>query len=129
MSHTATLRCKVENLDCLEKAATDMGLVLQRDKKTFKAYSTGKCEHAIGVKGNASAYEIGLAKQGKDKHYSMMFDDYNGGNGLMAIVGTNCHKLVQNYALEVAKQYIPFGFELQVNRLDDGSLELNAMKF
>jgi hypothetical protein len=120
MSHVSTVKVEVKNLKALKKACEALGLIFKENQKKYKWYGThvgdyplpegfkkedlGKCEHAIGVKGNNSAYEIGLCKNrnGKDG-YTMLWDFWAGGQGLEACVGKDCNKLIHEYTKEVAK--------------------------
>lgn len=103
MSHTAKIReLQVNDLDALGRAAADIGLELVRGQKTYRTYSTQKCDHAIRIPGNAKAYEIGVVGA-KDGNYDLMQDTFVGGNGMVAMVGgSECYKLKQSYAAQVA---------------------------
>jgi hypothetical protein len=109
----------------------------------FKEADLGKCEHAISVAGNAKAYEIGLARypQGTVKRvkladgtevdrdvsgqWTMLFDFWSGGYGLMEKVGQNCGTLAQRYAAVVAeKQARKQGFHVQRKTLESVKIQL-----
>lgn len=112
MSHIATIEIIVKDLDSLELACTELGLELMRNQHTYKWYgravgrtadaSDGLCEHAIRVKGNDRAYEIGLVRKADGSGYELRWDDYNSGYGLVEKVGAKAGKLIQGYAVEVA---------------------------
>jgi len=143
MSHVTLIDLFITDLDSLEKACERLGLELVRGQKTFKWYGQwvgdykgrdaayrqgvdtkdyGKCEHAIRVKGNARAYEIGLVARTDGKPgYRLVWDNWAGGHGLCATVQypgkaqkPNADKLKDWYAAEVArKQMARKGFRVK----------------
>jgi hypothetical protein len=133
MSHVTTIDLFITDLDSLAKACERLGLELVKGQKTFKwfgqwvgdyrgqdaAYNQGvdvkdygKCDHAIRVKGNARAYEIGLVKRADGKAgWQLIWDNWAGGHGLCAKVQyegkqkkPNADKLKDWYAAEVAQK-------------------------
>jgi len=106
MSHITTINVKVKDLNILEQAANKLGLELVRGQKTFKYYNgrTGSCEHVLRVKNNRNAYEIGLVKDKDGVSYNFDTDFFSGGYGLVDVVGQNCEKIINGYAVGVAKK-------------------------
>ena len=117
MSHIVTLELEINDLSALEKAAENLGCELVRGQKTYKWYGEsvgdyplpegmtagdlGKCDHAIRVKGNPDAYEIGVVEsKTKRGAYSLAYDFWNDGYGLMQKVGANAGKLKQEYTVQ-----------------------------
>ena len=149
MSHITKINLLVKDLDAMEKACSRLGLELVRDKKTFKwfgrfvgdspgiagmdAKDYGKCEHAIRVKGNANAYEIGLVKRVDGKGYDLHWDSWCRGYGLLDKVcytqqQTGAEKLKDWYAAEVArKQMSKQGFRVQMTQ-QDGKVQVLCRK-
>jgi hypothetical protein len=128
VSHTAKiLGIVVNDLDCLGKAAADLGLELVRDQKTYRTYSTQKCDHAIKMTGHSDAYEIGVVKS-KDG-YDLMQDTFMGGRGMVAAVGgMDCNSLKQSYAAQVAlAHYQNEGWNVTQHKMEDGRIILRAM--
>jgi hypothetical protein len=135
MSHVAKINLQITNLDALAKACARLGLELVRGQKTYKWYGRsvgdyrradavaapdGKCEHAIRVKGNPQAYEIGLVKRADGKAgYELVWDHWAGGYGLCEKVmygkgQPNANKLKDWYAAEVTRQSMSRqGFQVQ----------------
>ena len=74
MSHVTTIDLQINDLDSLAKACARLGLELVRGQKTFRGYTTGRCEHAVRVKGESEAYEIGLVKRADKKGYAIKWD-------------------------------------------------------
>jgi hypothetical protein len=141
MSHVATIDLHITDLDSLAKACERLGLELVRGQTTYKWYGVsvgdyraldavkapdGKCEHAIRVKGNPRAYEIGLVKRTDGKAgWQLVWDHWAGGHGLCAKVQygpsrkPNADKLKDWYAAEVAqKQMRRQGFRVNARQLD-----------
>jgi hypothetical protein len=122
MSHVSAIKLVIEDLDALEKAAELIGCELVRNQKTWKWYGKwvndyhgddaayrhgiktedyGKCEHAIRVKGNSQAYEVGLVKNPDGPGFVPLFDFFAGGKGLQAVIGDGAGNLRREYALQV----------------------------
>jgi hypothetical protein len=125
MSHITKIGLQIKDLDALDKACGRLGLELMRGQQTFKAYTRiNKCDHAIRVKDNADAYEIGLVKRADGKGYDVSWDSFNGGYGLCKVVGygsvkPNADRLKDWYAAEVSrKQMARQGFQVKMNQLD-----------
>jgi hypothetical protein len=146
MSHVATLKVKVNDIDALKVAVDKLGLEWREGQKTYKWYGTwvndyhggdaaykhgidpknyGKCDHAIGVPGKPGAYEVGVVKM-EDGSYSLIYDFWGGGHGLMEKIshegrgGKDCGKLIQTYAREAAvKEAEAQGFFVEEEETDE----------
>ena len=151
MSHVTTIELEITDLDALAKAAEACGCELVRNQKTykwwgshvgdlplpqgFKASDLGKCEHAIRVKGDSKAYEIGVAQKpgAKPGTYTMLYDFYGGGRGLMKHVANdakheNVGKLLQSYSTQVAKRELARkGFRV-TETVQNGKVVLRATR-
>lgn len=110
----------------------------------FTADELGSCEHAIGIPNDTEthrcyapgasigvgmipgAYEVGVVRRRDGRPgWTMLWDFYDGGYGLEAVVGENCSKLKQAYGVEVAKRKaIQQGFRVQERKLPNGSVQL-----
>jgi hypothetical protein len=152
MSHVATVAPVIKNLDALERACEELGLVLKRGQRTHKWYGTwvqdynaedaayrhgirpedyGKCEHAIGVKDNPDAYEIGLVPNPQGEGYKMAFDFWAGGRGLIdKIGGKNAEALCQEYGVQVALQEVQHlaeeGWQISQVKQPNGDVQVIA---
>jgi hypothetical protein len=118
MSHVVLIKFKVEDLDCLEKAANALGLELVKDQKTYKwfgrwvgdykmpegmtAADLGKCDHVLRVKDNPHAYEVGIVA--RDKEYELLYDFWAGGHGLLLKIGQDAKDLRMRYDMETIKK-------------------------
>lgn len=117
MSHVVDLGLLINDEKCLIEAAADVGLEL-RQKNTFYWFGTsvgdyplpvgfakedmGKCEFALGIKGNSKAYEIGVVRRRDGKPgYTMLFDFWAGGHGLEEKIGKDGGLLKQAYNTRV----------------------------
>lgn len=146
MSHVAQVDLEIRDLDALKKACKALELEFVENStsyrwyghsvgdyalpKGFSASDLGKCEHEIRVKNNASAYSIGVAKRrdGK-KGYTLLYDHWNNGYGLMPKVGSECGKLLQGYSTEVAvKQLRKQGYRTKLVKNEDGTLQIRARR-
>ena len=132
MSHIAKvdLEVRVSQLDCLEKAAKHLGVELVRDQKTFKHFAgrTSSCTHAIRVPGNNKAYEVGVILSGTGQTYSLQWDQWASGFGMVDKVGKDAMKLKQEYAVQVAMKHARAqGYQVSRQTKQDGSVVLKAV--
>src|ERR1044072_5414280 len=118
MSHVVLIKFKVEDLDCLEKAANALGLELVKDQKTYKwfgrwggdykmregmtAADLGKRDHVLRVKDTPHAYEVGIVA--RDKEYELLYDFRAGGHGLLLKIGQDAKDLRMRYDMETIKK-------------------------
>lgn len=148
MSHVTTIDIVIKDLDALRKACEECGLEFVEGQTTFKwfgkfmndspvpeGYSPadyGKCEHAIKVPGNKQAYEIGVVQNKKTEGWSLLFDSWNGGYGLMAKAGAQCGKLTQEYSKAVVKKKLKpvlmKGFKLKQKAGENGAIVLHLRR-
>ena len=132
MSHVAVIKTEVKSLDALKAACKKMGLEFREGKTTYRWYGTwvrdygqddaaylngvppedyGKnSEHAIGIPGNSTSYEIGVVKN-RDSDgnelpgWKLVWDFWAGGKGLDKYVGgADAGKLVAQYSVEALKE-------------------------
>ena len=122
MSHITDVRLQVADLDALAEACERLGLELKKGQKTYRWYGRfladseegreaakrfdastfGKCDHAIAVKGDASAYEIGLVSNAEGS-YDLLYDGWSSqGRRLEAAAGAKLSGLRREYAAAVA---------------------------
>ncbi len=122
MSHVTTIDIEILDLDSLKKAAEKLGLEV-REKATYNWYGRhvgdfplpagfsqeelGRCEFALGVVGKPGAYEIGVGKSKTVNGYTLLYDYYAGGHGLMEKVSSDRESLnliKTEYGVEQAKK-------------------------
>jgi len=131
VSHIATIDVSIMDLDSLEKACANMGLVLVRGQVKYHCWGTGRtldqlkkyqamsgkalmpegysleemgrCDHVVRVPGK-HGYEIGLVARKDGRVGWNLFCDLSGAHDIVEKCGKNLEKLRQNYAVEVAKR-------------------------
>ncbi len=151
MSHIAKIQVQIKDLEALKAVAKALGLEFMQGQKTYKWYGRsvgdyklpegfttedlGKCDHALRIplddpNRNAQAYEIGVVKNKSGSGYQLLWDFWSGGYGLTGKVGTKGEKLVQGYAVEVARrQAVKQGFRVVGQTMrKDGKVELVVAK-
>lgn len=124
MSHVATISTVILDLDALAAAAEKCGCKFVWGQTTHRWYGRwmndysnadaaylhgidpkmyGKCEHAITLPGNSSAYEVGIVKNPNGPGYLLLYDFWQGGYGMSAHIGTEppMGKLLAQYARAV----------------------------
>ena len=144
MSHVTQVDgLEVNDLDCLEEAAKELGMELVRGQKTYKWFGRhvgdypmpagftsadmGKCDHALRVKDNNSAYEVGVVKNKNGKGFSLLFDFWAGGYGLQDKIGQGAEKLKDQYIAAVSKKQLESeGYIVSKITRADGSIKLKA---
>jgi len=142
MSHVATVDLHIMDMAALKAACETLGLEFREGQLTFRWYGTivgdyplpqgfavsdmGQCEHAIGIKDNDRAYELGVVRRRDGKPgYLLMYDNWRGGFGLEATIGQKAGKLKQQYAAQVAaSQARKQGYRVSQSHQADGSLRL-----
>ncbi len=131
MSHVARIAVDVKSLADLEAAAQALGLKLECGVKTYNSYQRGlPCDHKITDPNNPHAYEIGvLARKDGKPGFDLMFDEFAGGQGMVAKIGAGAHRLKQEYSASVATSYYrKRGFRVSRTVKEDGRLVLSASK-
>jgi hypothetical protein len=146
MSHCVAIDIEVKDLDALATACGELGLVLNRGQQTYRWFGRlvgdypmpegftkddlGHCEHAISVAGNPKAYEVGLVKRRDGRPgYTLLYDFWAGGCGLMEKVGEECKALRQRYSVVVAEKAArKQGFRTQRRTLENGQMQVVARR-
>jgi hypothetical protein len=137
-SHITEVKVVVKDLAALKSAARAVGLTFMEGQRTYRWYGRsvgdyptpkgmkvsdlGKCDHALVIAGNPRAYEIGVRKQANGS-FTLVWDFWQGGYGLQALVGDDAKKLTEEYAIAAAKNACKkLGWISQVQR--DGKLRV-----
>lgn len=155
MSHVATIKVEVKDLDALDKACQEIGCELVRGQKNYRWYGShvgdyplpegftaqdlGKCDHAIrlkeqpkmpnGMAYRQQPYEIGVVKNKTGDGYTLLWDFWAGGYGLEQVVGKDAQRLRQEYATEVAyRAALRKGFRVTKTRKANGTIALTCTK-
>jgi hypothetical protein len=142
MSHVVSIDLEIKDLAALARACERLGLELMEGQTSYRwfgrsvgdyplpegytADDLGKCQHAIRVKDNPRAYEIGVAARRDGRPgYTLLYDFWRGGYGLIDQVGQNCQRLAQAYSLEVVRgQARRLGCRVLEQPQSDGSIRL-----
>jgi hypothetical protein len=142
------MKLQDSDLPAIRAACEELGLELRENQKTWKWWGSwandyhadnaayrqgikpedyGKCEHAIGVPGNQSAYEVGLCRD-QDGNLRLAFDFYAGGRGLCDFVGNKGEKLFQTVGKHKAiADCKAAGWQVQgVETTADGKVKITA---
>lgn len=155
-SHVVKVNVEINDLNALAQAAQDCGLEFVEGQQTFRWYGRhvgdyalpegftardmGKCEHALRVPGDHRAYEIGIARNPVAAGFTLLFDFWAGGHGLMKKVHDtngaegNADLLVGRYVLNVARNaafaqgwnVIDHGNMITVEHPNGGTLDVRA---
>jgi hypothetical protein len=146
MSHVATVDLEIKDLDALDGACKRLGLELVRGQQTYRWWGRhvgdypvpagftkedlGRCEHAIRIPNDQSAYEIGIVRRRDGKPgYALMWDFFAGGMGMQKHVGEGCAKLKQAYALSIATRTAQRnGFRVTEQQGPNGTVVLRCTK-
>lgn len=146
MSHVVKLDVEIKDLVALKAAAKLIGMEFMEGQKTYRwwghsvgdyplpegftAKDLGKCDHALSIPNNNTAYEVGVVQRRDGKPgYHLLWDFYGGGKGLVEKVGKDGNKLKQSYAEIVAANALKKkGFKVQRKVNDQGKVVLTAIK-
>jgi hypothetical protein len=153
MSHVAKIDLVISDLDCLEKACAECGLILNRGQTNYRWYGSwqndysaedaaykhgikpedyGKCSHAISVPGNSSAYEVGVVKNPDGEGWVLIWDFYSGGHGLQQLLGgpKDANKLLTSYSKEVIlAKADEMGFTYDWEKDENGEIEITITDY
>lgn len=150
MSHVVRIETQFLDLEALKDACEKLGLEFRENQKHYRWYERymgdyplpqgfsakdlGQCEHAIGIKGNHTSYEVGVARARTETGspapgYTLLFDFWAGGGGLVDKVGQGGHKLIQQYSVEVARRHLRArGRRVTEERTLDGRIILRGKR-
>lgn len=144
MSHVATIELTITSLESLLAAAQSCGLEV-RQKTSYKWYGTsvgdypipegftaeslGKCDFALGVRGNSSAYEIGVVK--RNGTYTLLYDFWGvHGRALQAKIGVNGVNLKKEYVkVESISKLKKEGYTFQSENTVNGKTVIKLKKY
>lgn len=138
MSHIVEIEMEVKDLQALRKACEVMGDVeFVENQKTYRCWGTGKplsqitqtqsynpdnpmmplgftlaemgqCQHAIRIRSDSAAYEVGIVRRRDGKPgYVLLQDFWNADrsgepSALQRVIGPNGERLINHYGAQVA---------------------------
>ena len=143
MSHVTTVNVEVKDLEALKNAAEELGLKYNATATTYKWFGRhvgdypvpegmeisdlGKCVASLSIPDNSQAYEVGIIPDKINGGFRLIYDFFNKGYGLEEVIGENCSKLKQEYAVQVAmKAARKQGMMVSRSHRPDGSVVLQA---
>lgn len=128
MSHVSVVKCHLRDLDALETAAEKLGGVLHRNQRTFKMYGSRPepCLHAITLRDEPNAYEIGLRQTAANDPHTFEFacDFFDG--KLSKAFGQNLTGLQNEYLAVVAERQLEQGGYRVVREEAEQGIRLRA---
>lgn len=150
MSHVVSMTdFSILDLDSLATAAESLGMKLVRDARAYRWWGRhvgdyplpegftredmGRCDHVLRIKGNSTAYEVGVVRRRDGKPgYALVWDFYAGGKGLQKMIGDgpkDCNRLRRAYSVAVTtKAARRQGFRVQQQARDGGGVRLVVMR-
>ena len=120
----------IDDKGSLETAVIALGLRYNHGQTQFRGYgdSMDRCEDAISVPNKRDAYEIGVVSKSTGG-YDLLWDNFNGGNGLCDYVGRDGKRLQDEYnAAFLTKQYETDGYSVSRTNAEDGRILLEAYR-
>jgi hypothetical protein len=151
MSHVVGIKTSVKDLGALKRAAEALGLEFMEGQSThkwfghfmgeaaatnstirlaIKAEDYGQCLHAIRMKGNSDAYEIGVVRNPKGEGYIMIFDFFAQQRNITAICGEDLRKLLKEYEYQVVaedpgiQELLNQGYHIQKDIQENGDIRV-----
>lgn len=116
MSHVETIKQQFIDLGILKEACKVLGLEFYENQSTYRWFGRfvgdaplpegftkeelGHCLHAIGIKDNDYAYQIGVVKSKTDDGYVLLYDNWREGKGLEQVIGKKANRLAQEYSIQ-----------------------------
>jgi len=147
MSHVVSLELKIKDLDCLFRAAQELGMEVRLNQKRYRWYGRhvgdypipegfttedmGKCDHALAVAGDPLAYECGVVRV--EDGYQLLYDFWGShGRSLEGVMGPGGQHLVQGYAEQVARKKLKKlqreGYRIKKSVTATGQIKLTCTK-
>jgi len=126
MSHLATVKTEIKDIEALKEAAALVGLTFNENKTSFKWYGrVGKCDHSLTVTGDQAAYEAGLT-QNADGSFMLQYDFFgNEGRALQRCIGNDADRLRNEYGVAVATRLARSkGRLVSRTNLENGKIQL-----
>lgn len=144
MSHVESVKTVITDLNALKAACARMGVEYVENQKTYKWWGhsvgdypipngftkedLGKCDHVIRVPG--VGYEVGVCKLKDRPGYTMLYDFFGQGQGLLTKFGQGLTKLVDNYSVEALKAKAKAkGYFTTEKTLPSGAIQLTVRGF
>lgn len=141
MSHVTTIKTEISDLEALKSACKELNVEFVEYKNTYCWYGThigdypipegltkellGKCDHVIKVPG--VKYEVGIVRQPNGK-FTLAYDFWGPGQGLLKKFGDNCGKLMQLYAVHKAtKEARKRGHSVKRKNQANGTIKLTII--
>jgi len=142
MSYVSKIDTIIDDADVLKAAALRLGMEV-REKTSYKWYGysvgdyplpigfavqdLGKCEFALGVTGNEVAYEVGVVKNPLGPGYVLLHDFWQGGFGLLDVIGQGAENLLQEYDyLKTIESLRLEGYYIDEERQQNGAYIITA---
>ena len=107
MSHLATIKVQIKDLDAVKAACAEFGWTFKEGQAQFNGMGwKNKCAHAIALPG--VPYEVGLIPNEDGNGYTLGFDEYLAKdiphwNGGKSYLGEGASKLLQLYGVHKAQ--------------------------
>lgn len=140
MSHIETVSVIIKDLESLKKACQVLGVNWNEGKKTYAWYGRhvgsepipfgfqqedlGKCEHVISVP--KVGYEVGVVRTPDGSGYTLLYDFYGPGQGLLHKFGKGLVNLVDRYTAETLKKQARMRGYSCKETIKDGKIHLTA---
>ena len=128
MSHVATLKTRILDLDSLKAAAAELGMTFAEGQTAYRTYYGAKaCAHAITVAG--ATYDVGVEAAKDGQGFELTFDSWGPGAKLEAVAGRGLGKRLDEYGFAVAS--VPLrraGHRISRRYNDAGRLQLVASR-
>jgi hypothetical protein len=139
MSHIATIKTELRDLDALKSACIELGAQFVEGQTQYKWFGAhmgdypvpegirqdqlGKCTHVIRVPG--VEYEVGVVQKSTG-HWTLAYDFWGPGQGLLKKFGPDCQRLVQLYGIHKAiREATRHGHQVHRRQQQDGSIKLS----
>ncbi len=129
MSHVTSMHMKIKDLDALEAAATECGLKLLRNQKTFTTYAGVKnaCDHALAMATSQRGdFELGLVKSGDE--LELKGDLWGQQRMIDAVGGAQFNRLRREYTAAVTMRNAPRGFIASRQALENNRIRVLLRK-
>lgn len=140
MSHITAGTMKILDLDALKAAGDRLGFEFMEGQQNYRWYEYwvgdypnntgrdvadfGKCQHALKIKGNDMAYEIGIVPALDGQGFELLYDFYDG--SIERLAGVGLEFLHNEYMAEVSTRELTAEGYMVTRTIQDGQIILTA---
>jgi len=128
MSHYSTHTTKLNDLDSIKAACTELNLTIKEGGRIRYYSSMGQvnADYVISIQG--CPYDVGLVKDQKTGNYNLVYDTWQG--YVEKHLGKGCEKLIKSAIFhKIAKKAKGYGYFIQKKDTEKGTVQMTLTRY